>query len=551
MYSLVPGQAPRPITPTPETPAGLRYADGVLTPDERSIICVREAHVPGGVVNDLALIDTDVREEPRTLAAGHDFYAFPRLDPSGQRLAFTTWDHPRMPWEGTELWVAQFMQSSLGTPHKVAGGASESIFQPEWGPDGKLYFISDRTGWWNLYRLLGDRAECVFPMNAELGVAQWGLGFSRYTFLRDGSIACLVSRDGMDELWLSDPGQGRLERLPIGLTSCYPPHVHADESRLWLIGGSPDLPQSVVTFDPIRRSLDVVHQSVRSDLDAADVSRPEPMAFPSAAGRTTYGLYYRPRSSHFRAAPQERPPLLVASHGGPTSACHSFLSMWIQYWTTRGIAVLDVNYGGSSGYGRAYRQLLDGAWGIVDTEDCVHAAVHLANLGEVDGDRLMIRGGSAGGFTTLSALAFYRVFAAATSYYGVADLELLTQETHKFEAHYLDTLVGPYPQSSDVYRARSPIHHLQDFVTPILLFQGDKDQVVPPSQAEAMARALDNRRVPHALVRFPTEGHGFRDAGNIRRSYEWELYFYSVILGFELSDIIEPLHIRHLKTPTR
>jgi dipeptidyl aminopeptidase/acylaminoacyl peptidase len=410
-----------------------------------------------------------------------------------------------------------------------------------------LHFVSDRSGWWNLYAQQLDGAiTALWPISGDLGVPQWGLGFARYAFLPGGHIACLVTRDGMDELCVLAPATGRADRLPTGLTCCYPPQLRWDGRSLWVLGGSPQLPQSVVRFDLTRRERHVVHSPVEADLGAQALSRPEHFSFMSAGGRTAYAFYYPPRSAQFRGPARERPPLLVASHGGPTSAAHSQLALWIQYWTTRGIAVVDVNYGGSSGYGRAYRDLLRGQWGMVDVEDCVQAAVTLANRGQADGERLLIRGGSAGGFTTLSALAFYRVFSAAASYYGVADIELLARETHKFEAGYMDWLVGPYPQALDHYRARSPLHHLEHFDTPVILFQGAEDRVVPPSQSQVLADALDVRRVPHALIVFPGEGHGFRKAENIRRSYEAELSFYAQVLGIPLAEGLRRIPIRHL-----
>lgn len=547
-YRLDPGRPPRPITPEPDAPASLRYADGDLTPDGRHLVVVREQHHAGSVANDLALVSTQGDAHPRTLVDGHDFYAFPRLHPGGQRLAWMSWDLPDMPWQGSQLWVAGFdSDGRLSTPRWIAGGEGESVFQPGWSPDGRLHFISDRSGWWNLYSVQPDgTTACLLPLTADLGVPQWGLGFSRYVFLPGGEIACLVTRDGMDEVCLLSPSTGRLERLPTGLTCCYPPQLRSDGRSLWLLAGSPQLPQSVVRFDLARRQRQVVYSPIEVDLDDRDLSAPEHFSYGSAGGRTAHAFYYPPRSARFHGPRAESPPLLVVSHGGPTSAAHSFLSLWIQYWTSRGVAVVDVNYGGSSGYGRAYRDLLRGQWGVVDVEDCVQAAVALANQGRADGQRLLIRGGSAGGFTTLSALAFYRVFAAAASYYGVADIELLAQDTHKFEAGYFEWLVGPYPQSRELYLARSPVHHLERFVTPVILFQGEDDRVVPLAQSASLAAALDARRVPHVLMTFPGEGHGFRNAANIQRCYEAELSFYAQVLGFSPADVSTPLAIPHL-----
>ncbi len=550
LYRLDPGRPPRPITPEPDAPGSLRYADGELTTDGRQLIVVRERHTDGTVVNDLALVSTTGEAHPRTLIDGHDFYAFPRLHPGGHLLAWTTWDLPDMPWQGSQLWVAGLDgDGNLGTPRRVAGGEGESIFQPAWSPDGRLHFVSDRSGWWNLYALQPDGTpSALLPVSADLGLPQWGLGFSRYVFLPGGDIACLVTDDGMDGLCLLSPNRGRLDRLPTGLTCCYPPQLRWDGRSLWMLGGSPQLPQSVVRFDVARRQRQIVHTPIDVNLDDRDLSIPEHHSFESTDGRTAHAFYYPPRSARFRGQRQERPPLLVASHGGPTSSAHTFLSLWIQYWTSRGLAVVDVNYGGSSGYGRSYRNLLQGQWGVIDVEDCVQAAVALANQSRADGNRLLIRGSSAGGFTTLSALAFYRVFAAAASYYGVADIEPLAQTTHKFEAGYFDWLIGPYPQAKTLYAARSPIHHLERFVTPVILFQGEEDRVVPPAQSASLAAALEARRVPHVLLTFPGEGHGFRNADNIRACYQAELSFYAQVLGFPLGERLPPVPVRHLES---
>jgi dipeptidyl aminopeptidase/acylaminoacyl peptidase len=548
IYRLHAGRAPHPITPEPDTPAALRYADGELTADGRHVIVVREQHRRGSVLNDLALISASGETSPRTLIDGHDFFAFPRLHPGGHLLAWTTWDLPHMPWEGSQLWVAGFdPNGGLGTPRCVAGGAGESIFQPSWSPDGRLHFVSDRSGWWNLYALQpDDLTVALLPMAAELGLPQWGLGFSRYVFLPGGEIASLVTREGMDELCVLSPSTGRVERLPTGLTCFYPPQLRWDGRSLWMFGGSPRVPQSVVRFDLAQRRLQFVHTPIKVDLDDRDLSVPEHISYESADGRTAHAFYYPPHSPRFRGPRHERPPLLVASHGGPTTAAQTFLSLWIQYWTSRGLAVVDVNYGGSSGYGRSYRDLLREKWGVVDVEDCVHAAVVAANEGRADGSRLLIRGGSAGGFTTLCALTFYRVFAGAASYYGVADLERLAQDSHKFEAGYFEWLVGADPEARGAYLARSPIHHLERFVTPVILFQGEDDRVVPRGQSESLAAALEARRVPHVLMNFPGEGHGFRNADNIRRCYEAELSFYARILGLALAEQLPPLSIPHL-----
>jgi dipeptidyl aminopeptidase/acylaminoacyl peptidase len=554
LYRLEPGRSPVPITPEPAgAPASLRYADARLTPDGAWIVCVRERHDGATVTNELVVLPSDGSAEPRVLAGGHDFYASPRLDPSGRRLAWLEWDHPRMPWDGTELRVAGFDPVNgleLALP-PVAGGPRESVFQPEWSPEGVLHFISDRSGWWNLYRTSaeGGEPEHLAPMEAELGTPQWVFGLSTYAFLPDGRIACLYGRGPVWRLGLLEPGAGRrVSPLELEFTSFYPPRLRSLASGLLAtFAGGPTTPTALVTIDPVGGAVvEVVRRSQELEIDPAYLSVPRPVEFPTEGGQTAHALYYPPTNPDFEAPQGERPPLLVTSHGGPTSQVVDRLSPMVQYFTSRGFAVADVDYGGSSGYGRAYRERLNGNWGVVDTLDCINAARHLTAAGEVDGQRLAIRGGSAGGYTTLCALTFHDAFAAGASYFGVADAEALARDTHKFESRYLDGLIGPYPEAAELYRERSPIHHTDQLSCPVILLQGLEDAVVPPSQAEQMARALDLKGIPYAYLPFEGEQHGFRRAESIRRALEVELYFYSRIFGFDLADHVEPIEIRNL-----
>ncbi len=550
LYRIEPGAEPLAVTPEPPCPAGYRYADGRMSAEGDLLICVREDHsVAGEPTNELVTVSPQHSRSPKVLHRGHDFYSSPRIGPDGSRLAWITWDHPRMPWEGSQLWTAELdAAGGLSAVRPIAGGEQESIVQPEWSPEGILHFVSDRSGWWNLYRLGPGGVVPVMEMEAEFGSPAWVFGFSRYAFLDDGRIAAIYTQRGIDHLALLSP-QGTLERLATEWTSLRPPSLRYDDraGRIVFIGSNPGTAPTLISLDPASGEQATLRTSSFSTLVGAFISSPRSIEYPSADGRTAHAFFYPP-SNPDHAAPQgERPPLIVISHGGPTSQTRLELSLSVQYWTTRGFAVVDVNYGGSTGYGREYRELLEGQWGIVDVEDCIHAALHLANRGEVDPKRLIIRGGSAGGYTTLCALVFHEVFAAGASYYGIADLEALARETHKFESRYLDSMVGPYPEMSPRYRERSPIHFASMLSCPVILFQGLEDRVVPPQQAEIMVEALNANGLPHAYIAFEGEAHGFRSAENIQRALEAELYFYSRIFGFELADPIEPLEIANLE----
>jgi dipeptidyl aminopeptidase/acylaminoacyl peptidase len=538
---------PRPITPEPEIPAGGRYADGQVTADGRLLICVRELHAGQGreAVNELVVIPTDGSAPPRPIVGGHDFFSAPRISPDGKQLAWQTWDHPRMPWDGSELWVGDLApDGSVSNAKHLAGGAEESIFQPAWSPAGVLHVVSDRTGWWNLYRVDDTRLVPLHPMEAEFGVAQWVFGLGTYAFLADGRIVCRYSQHGIDHLAYLTPDGQKLEDADLPYT-LFGARLSVQGNQVTFVGASPTEPTSVVVLDTQTGERAVLRRSIQHELDPAYLSRPRPIEFPTAGG-TAYALYYPPTNPNYAGPAGERPPLLVESHGGPTAMAHAELSLDIQFWTSRGFAVVDVNYGGSSGFGRAYRERLKGQWGVVDTQDCINAARYLAQQGEVDGRRLAIRGGSAGGYTTLCGLVFHDDFAAGASYYGVADCEALATDTHKFESRYLDGLIGPYPEAREVYRARSPIHFADRLSCPVILFQGLEDRVVPPSQAEEMVRALRAKGLPFAYLAFEGEQHGFRQASTIQRTLEAELYFYARVFDFPLADQIEPVPIENL-----
>lgn len=540
------GTEPRPITP----PAQIRYADAVFDGARKRLICVREDHSVDhdGPVNSLVGIQIEANERcGEVLAAGNDFYSSPRVSPDACRLAWLTWKHPNMPWDGTELWVGDFESNgSLGTTRRIAGGNHESIFQPEWSPDGILYFVSDRGGWWNLYRENdGAAIEIVCEKEADFGMPQWGFGMSTYAFASPNKIVCTYIERGVSRLASIDTSNRKLKQIETDYSDIS--FVRAASDQALFRAGSPTQPPSIVRLELASGRFEVLRQSNYLELPAEYVSIPRAIEFPTEEGLTAYGFFYPPVSRDYEGPENELPPLLVKSHGGPTSAASTSFSLSIQFWTSRGIGVLDVNYGGSTGYGRAYRQRLKSKWGVVDVDDCVNGARYLVQLGEADANRLMITGGSAGGYTTLCALTFRDTFKAGASHYGVSDAEALTKETHKFESRYLDGLFGPYPERRDIYHERSPINFTDRLACPVIFFQGLEDRVVPANQAELMVEALRAKGLPVAYVPFEGEQHGFRQAKNIKRALEGELYFYSRIFGFELAEEIEPIEIHNLK----
>ncbi|MCP3936057.1 MAG: S9 family peptidase [Actinomycetia bacterium] len=530
------------ITPEPKIPAGDRYGDFEFDGDR--LICVRERHLEDREpVNTLVTFAIDGSEEPRVIATGHDFYSSPRVSPDGSRLVWLSWDHPRMPWDGTELWCAALAEDgSISEPELIAGGPDESIFQPEWSPDGVLHFVSDRTGWWNLYRLVDDDVAVVHLMEADFGLPQWLLGISRYGFLPDGRIVAVYVENGLDRVGVLEGDS----LLPIKTSYDYMGYTLATWGhQVFMTAGSGSVPSAVVGIDVDTGRGEVVKNSLEVDLGPGYVSLPEPIEFPTTDDTVAHAFYYPPGNPRFVGPAGKKPPLLVISHGGPTSRTSPDLDLGIQFWTSRGIAVVDVNYRGSSGYGREYRNALRGRWGVVDLDDCINAALFLADRGHVDRDRMAIRGGSAGGYTTLCALAFADVFAAGASYFGVGDLAALATDTHKFESRYLDSMIGPYPEAADTYQERSPLHNVDGFSCPVILLQGLDDRVVPPAQAEEIVAALDAKGIAHAYVAFEGEGHGFRKAANIERAREVELYFYSRVFGFDPADSLAPVEIIH------
>jgi dipeptidyl aminopeptidase/acylaminoacyl peptidase len=540
LYRIDGQRDPVPITPEPPTPAGLRYADLRLVSSGELLVGVRERHQGEGVVNELVALPVDGSTEPWVVASGHDFYAAPRPSPDGRRLAWLTWDRPCMPWDGADLWVADLgPDGRLGPARHVAGGPAESIVQPEWNAEGILHFVSDRSGWWNLYRERHGQANALLPMAAEFADAPWELDYSSYAFVGDGRIACRYRQHGRDRLGLLDPKSGRLAVLSIPYTSLKP-YLRAVGDRLAFTGASPTTSSAVATLHVPTGRLDVL-AGAEVSLDPTWVSVPQPIEFPTRDGQIAHALYYPPTNPEVTGPPDARPPLLVQAHPGPTADAKARLELRTQFFTSRGFAVVDVNYAGSTGYGRGYRERLTGRWGVADVSDCLDAARALVEAGEVDGRRLVISGESAGGFTALCALAPDDFFAGGVSRFGIADLETFRQQAPKFQAHELDRLVGPYPKVAATYRARSPLHLVDRIARPVLLVHGLEDTVVPPIQAQVMAEALERRGVQHVLVAVPGEGHGFRRPVSIRRALQVELSFYLAALGLSPDKADRPL----------
>lgn len=546
LYRQAPGEAPSPITPS----ASLRYADGVFDAQRGRVICIREDHSNRGFQAQNTIVAVDAKGEGlnlggQVLVIGNDFYASPRISPDGTRLAWLTWNHPNMPWDGAELWVGEFQPNgTLAERQCVAGGWEESVFQPEWSPDGTLTFVSDRTGWWNLYRWQDGQVKAVVEMEAEFGAPQWAFGLSTYGYDAPNRIVCAYTSQGTWRLASIDAATGALSPIETPYTSIS--QLQVRPGRALFVGGSPTELPAIVQLDLSSGRREALRRTGDAPVGADVISVAQPIEFPTENGQTAHALYYAPRNPAFAAPEGELPPLLVISHGGPTGATSAQLSLSVQYWTSRGFAVLDVNYGGSTGYGRAYRKRLNGQWGVVDVDDCANAARYLVSQGLADPKRLIIRGGSAGGYTTLAALTFRDVFTAGASYYGVSDLEMLAKETHKFESRYLDYLVGPYPERRDLYLARSPLAHAERLACPLIFFQGLEDEVVPPNQAERMVEIVRQKGYPVAYVPFAGEQHGFRRAENIKRALDAELWFYSRIFGFELAEVIEPVEIANM-----
>lgn len=540
----------------PLTPKGdFRYADLCIDREHQRLICVREDHSQKKLgqaqeeTNSLIAIPLNGSQEIRVLVEGDDFYSNPQLSPNNQQLSWLSWNHPSMPWDNTQCYIADLDPRGDLTHKKLVAGdpdasQPESIFQPQWSPDGHLYLVSDRSNWWNLYRLSNGELEPVLEKDAEFATPQWVFGMSTYGFLNATQLLTTYTQQGRWYLGLIDLQRAKLTSLSENYSDISAINCGAEQALF--IGGAPDQPAQIVHYQD--GELSAIAESATLNFGRDEISLPQPLTFSSGPeGKAqAHAFYYPPTNASYQAPANTQPPLIVLGHGGPTGATETSFNLKIQYWTNRGFAVLDVNYRGSTGYGRIYRDQLKNQWGIADVEDVCAGAEHMVKQGLANPQQLAIKGSSAGGYTVLAALAFGNTFKAGTSLYGIGDLETLARDTHKFEARYLDSLVGPYPQDQATYQARSPINHIEQLNCPAIFFQGLDDKVVPPNQAEAMVAALDNKGIPVAYVPFEGEGHGFRQGPNIQRALEAEYYFYSKVFGFNTDKAIEPVDIKNI-----
>ncbi|GLZ11088.1 acyl-peptide hydrolase [Actinomadura sp. NBRC 104425] len=543
LHRLDPGGAkPRPLTPEPAVPGGLRYADYVLSPDGAEVWCVCEGHTPDGIRRAIVAVPLDGSAAQdasaiRELVSGADFYACPAPSPGGGHLAWVQWNHPRMPWEGTELRVATLEDGRAVTPYTVKGGLTESALAPIWRDEESLYVISDWPGWWNIYQvgLHGESATALYPAEEEFAAPLWTLGGMPYALLEDGRLAVLHGEGDM-RLGIYDPETLELTDVDVPYEH-WQPALSAHGTTVVGIAGGPTTPPTVVRIDTATGRSDALRSELTDLPDAAYLPRPRAEQLEGPFGRPVHALVYPPASPDTEGPADELPPFVVFVHGGPTSRSSSVLSLERAYFTSRGIGVVEVNYGGSSGYGRAYRERLRRQWGVVDVEDAVAAAKALAEGGIADPARIAIRGGSAGGWTTLAAVTQSDVFKAGTSYFGISDLKTFADATHDFESRYLFSLVGPLPGFERAYEERSPLNRADETSCPVLLLQGLDDPIVPPDQSERFAQALAAKKVPHAYLTFEGESHGFRRAETVIACLEAELAFYGQTLGFTPRDV--------------
>lgn len=549
----------KPVALTAE--GAYRYADYVIDLQKRLVFCVQEDHSVAGeqAINSIVAVPLDPSAKlgyGEVTVCGCDFFSSPRVSPDGRLMTWLSWKHPNMPWDGCELWMGHVDKTGMvAEPRKIAGGPGESVFQPEWLPNGSMTFISDVSGWWNLYLrdLYSDDAVNMTQQSNDFGTPQWVFGMSTYAVVSDDLIICSYSDQGLWKLaeLKIDSENGKFELIDIKSDFTEFAYFTSNGKSVAIDAAGPAHPGAIVELDLQTLQFKVAKSSSSSVVDPRFISAPQPITFDTANGVQAYAFFYPPNNPGFIGSRDELPPLLVKSHGGPTGSASSSYNLGIQYWTSRGFAVVDVNYGGSSGFGREFRQRLNGQWGVVDVQDCENVATHLVKTGKVDGDRLAITGGSAGGYTTLCALTFGDTFKAGASHFGVSDLKLLMEDTHKFESRYGDTLIGPYPEAMELYISRSPVHFTDKLSVPVIFFQGMDDKVVPPSQAEVMVEALRKKGLPVAYIAYEGEQHGFRKAENIKRTIEAEFYFYSAIFGFKPSDKIEPVEIENLAASNR
>lgn len=533
----------------------VRYADFAFCENKNILIAVRETHqtkndsIENGlkktVINDLIAIDLN-KHEITVIHSDFDFYSFPRVTLQEDKLCWTCWNHPGMPWDSAELWMADLHQGGkIDAAHYVCGGDGVAIFQPEWSDGGVIHYVSDVSGWGNIYSHTDGLLNALTPTNRDFNTPQWIFGLGTYVINSDGSLYALCFDNGEQSLYHIDPSNGHTELIELPFTH-FEGALQSDEDSLYFCAASPTQSVAMYRFNKTNKEIKLLSEKNLCPLSINNISIAQSINFHSVNGRESHAFYYPPKNEKFESDKNDLPPLIVMSHGGPTGYCDNSLDLNIQFWTNRGFAVVDVNYGGSTGFGKEYRESLNGHWGIVDVEDCIAAAHYLVKEKLADPKALLIRGGSAGGYTTLCALTFYDVFSAGMSRYGVADLESLASDTHKFEARYLDNLVGKYPQEKTLYQKRSPINFVDQLSCPILLLQGEDDKIVPPNQAEQMVTALKNKKIPYSYLLFKNEGHGFRQAETIIQAFNAELYFYRKILNIESDEKMSKVDIHYL-----
>jgi dienelactone hydrolase len=534
-------------TPQPLTEASKkRLAEFIFDREKNRLICVCEDHSNPNSEPENSLVTVDINTGIiTTLISGSDFYSAPVLSPNGQYLAYVTWNHPNLPWDNTQLWLGEFNSEGNLTNIKLIAGENESICQPQFAPDNTLYFSSDRNNWWNFYRYNNNQEiEAIFSKNAEFGFPHWVFGESIYGFLDSENIVCTYTENS--SWFLAKINTKTKQLIPLETNFNYLAYLQVKNNQVIFLGASPSQYSAIIKLDLTSNTSEILRESSTLAIDSGYISSPEAIAFDTEDGLIAYAWYYPPTNKDYIAPKNSLPPLLVKSHGGPTAATSASLNLKVQYWTSRGFAYVDVNYGGSTGYGREYRQRLSKNWGVVDVNDCINVAKYLVKQSKVDPEKLAIAGGSAGGYTTLAALTFHDTFKAGASYYGISNLETLATDTHKFEARYLDNLIGKYPEEKAIYEQRSPINYTNKLSCPIIFFQGLEDKVVPPNQAEIMVKTLKNKGLPVAYVPFEQEQHGFRKAENIKKALDSEFYFYSRIFGFQIADEIEAIEIFNL-----
>lgn len=538
---------PTVLTESPQQSHGYRYADMHIHPSGRWLVAVRESHPeshdPNAVVNELVLLDLHEEHSLSVLATGDDFYSYPRFSPEGNEIAWLSWSHPNMPWDDTTLWLATF--NAEGTASEVKAlmdNIDEAIYQPSWCPDGELHFVSDRSNWWNIYSLRDDVLNALTPMTAEFGFPQWQFGIRSYQFLDNNRLAAVYSQNGYERLCVADTDTGTVH--PVDLPFCdYQGGLQRDGDLLMFIAASERLSPAIYSYNLMTEQLHLI--SGEPDRMTTSISVAEPFEFPTSENDQAHAFFYAPVNDDFETTPEELPPAIVMIHGGPTGSTSAALNASIQFWTQRGFAVIDVNYRGSTGFGRAYRDRLKYQWGIFDVDDCIAAVQYLVEQKRIDPDRVAIRGGSAGGFTVYKALQESDVFKAGVSRYGVADLAALAKDTHKFELKYLDQMIGKWPEEKSIYDERSPINHADKFNCPMLLLQGDEDAVVPPEQSIEMGRVLDEKQIPHQVVMLVGEQHGFRRSENIAMALELELNFYRQVFRLGNNESLAELTLKH------